>query len=287
MAERGYLVLKEIVSSFDTEQIDFVVTAQDKNVQEDYSKEIITLADENNITTIDRNSPYKVQSAYALAISWRWLIPIEPRQTRLIVLHDSLLPKYRGFAPLVSQLVEKESTLGVTAFFAAEEFDKGEIIAQQKANIHYPIKIKEAIAITARLYCNITHNLMNIITRDGQLESTPQKEEEATYSLWRDKEDYCIDWTQQATRILRFIHAVGDPYLGACAQLQGRVVRILDAELENDLKIVNRDCGKILFIEKEYPVVVCGEGLLKITSAIYDDNGKSIFPLEKFRLRFK
>ena len=51
-----------------------------------------------------------------IAAGWRWLLP---STEKLIVLHDSLLPRYRGFNPLVSQLIDKEERLGVTAVLLA------------------------------------------------------------------------------------------------------------------------------------------------------------------------
>ena len=88
---------------------------------------------------------------YQLAIGWRWLIS---GTENLIVLHDSLLPKYRGFAPLVNSLINGEQEIGVTAIWAGPEFDAGEIIFQEKAGICYPIKIQEAIEIVSGLYRN-------------------------------------------------------------------------------------------------------------------------------------
>ena len=55
----------------------------------------------------------------------------------------------------------------------------------------------------------------------------------------------------------------------------------------DDVKIENRDVGKIIFIKDGYPVIVCGKGLLKITEAVYLNDAKSIFPLKKFRIRLR
>ena len=49
------------------------------------------------------------------------------------------MPKYRGFAPLVNSLVNGEKIIGVTALFASEEYDNGDIIMQSSVDITYPI----------------------------------------------------------------------------------------------------------------------------------------------------
>ena len=286
MTEKGFGVLKEILSSFDAEIIDFIVVAGDKNVAKDFSTEILDLAHKNKLRTFKRNSNYQIKTKYAIAISWRWLITYDEDQTKLIVFHDSLLPKYRGFAPLVNQLIQKEPVLGVTAFLANKEYDKGAIVDQQKVNIRYPIKLMEAISKITPLYSDMAVSIVESILKDQDLNTTVQNEEQATYSLWRDYKDYEIDWSHNAEDIKRFIDAVGFPYLGASAKIHDRTIRIFNANVEQDLSIVNRDHGKTLFTKESYAVVVCGKGLLKITEAVYDDTKESIFPLHKFRLRF-
>ena len=286
MSEKGYSVLEEILNTFDAKIIDFIVVGTDKNVSADFSEQILSLAKKRGIKTVKRNSVYHIKTRYALAISWRWLINYDSSKTQLIILHDSLLPKYRGFAPLVNQLIQKETTIGVTAFIANKEFDKGDIIESKKITISYPIKIQEAILKITTLYKDLVFNILKRIEEENELATSPQNEANATYSLWRDEQDYKINWSQSASEIKRFIDAVGFPYLGASTKLQGRIIRILDVEIEQDLVIINRDYGKILFMKENRPVVVCGQGMLQIKEAVYDDNKKSIFPLQKFRLRF-
>ena len=84
-----------------------------------------------------------------IVAGWRWLLP---STEKLIVLHDSLLPRYRGFNPLVSQLIDKEERLGVTAFFASDRYDCGDIINQPSIKVSYPLKINEAIERVCNCY---------------------------------------------------------------------------------------------------------------------------------------
>ena len=114
---------------------------------------------------------------------------------------------------------------------------------------------------------------------------SPQEEKDATYSLWRDEEDYRIDWNDDAQNIEHFISCVGIPYRGASASLNGAIVRILKAQARKDVKIENRSPGKVIFLELNYPIVVCGTGLLMLTDAIGED-GQSALPLKYFRSKF-
>lgn len=285
MSEKGYSSLKGIIENFDATIIDYIVYAKDKNVKEDYADEIKNLAHVNNIKVYEKSEDYVIKSKYIIAISWRWLIPINLENT-LITLHDSLLPKYRGFAPLVNQLINKEPYIGVTAIISDVEYDKGEIISQSKTKVSYPIKIKDAIAKVCDLYVDVLNKVIKHATENESLQTTPQDESEATYSLWRDEEDYKIDWNKSSSEIRNFIFSLGFPYKGASTYILNRKIRIHDAIELNDLVVVNRDVGKVIFMENSYPVIVCGSGLLKITEATYDEGGESIFPLKKFRLKF-
>ncbi len=65
------------------------------------------------------------------------------------------------------------------------------------------------------------------------------------------------------------------------------MVVIKESEIVKDVIIENRHIGKILFFTDGFPVIVCGKGLLKITEANFEHDGKSIFPLNKFRVRFR
>ena len=113
MNEKGFYTLNKFIKKFTSSNIDYIVSSIDKNMKKDYFKEIKQLCKKYKITFFDRNSDYfkkeKKFAGYKFAIGWRWIIQ---NSTNLIVFHDSLLPKYRGFAPLVNSLVSNENRGG-------------------------------------------------------------------------------------------------------------------------------------------------------------------------------
>ena len=116
--------------------------------------------------------------------------------------------------------------------------------------------------------------------------SIPQNEADATYSLWRDEEDYHIDWKSSADDIQQFVYSVGYPFKGAYTILDGEKIRVLDCKPLADVIVENRISGKLIFLDNGFPIIVCGKGLLKILSA-ENEEGQSILPLQKFRARFE
>ncbi|MBU5673838.1 methionyl-tRNA formyltransferase [Paenibacillus brevis] len=286
MNKKGYLILENFINRYGIDPIDVIIISRDPNVQKDYYLEIRDLCLKNGVRVLDRleidNSLFENQIAFA--IGWRWIIN---NVNQLIVFHDSLLPRYRGFAPLVNALINKEIQIGVTALFATTDYDKGDIIAQESLTISYPIKIEDAIAKIADLYILLVNKITCDILEEKAIVGVPQNEKEASYSLWRDEQDYLIDWSMESEYIQRFIDATGFPYKGAATFLNGKKVRIVESIPIQDVLIENRTPGKVIFFENKNPIVVCGKGLLKIQSIIDDETGKELLPLNKFRIRFE
>ncbi|OGX91094.1 methionyl-tRNA formyltransferase [Hymenobacter coccineus] len=282
MTEKGYRVLQHIVAHLDKTAVALVVGAPDAHVANDYFAEIQALCAQENIPFQRRVAGRPPAASQALAVSWRWLIT---GIDRLIVLHDSLLPQYRGFAPLVACLLNGEPEIGVTALYATTEFDQGPVLAQVARPVQYPITIARAVALAVECYLELTAQLWPGLCAGSLPPGTPQLEAAATYSLWRDEADYRIDWHRDSAYLRRFVDALGAPYRGASTLLGGQLHRVLAAEAEPDVVIENRAPGKVLFVRAGEPVVVCGTGLLRLT-ALRTDAGADALPLRQFRSRF-
>lgn len=286
MTKKGFEVLKHIIK-IRSNIIDFVVIGSDSRVEDDYSKQIIELARNSNIKFFMRNEEPPVDNnKYIFSISWRWMInhPMD----KLVIFHDSLLPKYRGFAPLVNMLINGETQIGVSAIFGASEYDRGNMISQQSLKIEYPITISEAIELNNQNYVALVEELILKILNKDRLHGVPQNENEATYSIWRGDYDYRIDWNKSSEEIKRFIDALGYPYLGALTSTsQGEEIRIFEADVVDDVYCELRHAGKVIFVNDGLPTVICGKGLLRINKAQYSCSDKEAFlPLKSFRTEF-
>lgn len=283
MTAKGLAVLQALRDNAMLGCLSHVVVAGDGNTINDYREEIASLADQLGLPVYERAQVLPAVS-HVIAVSWRWLIKPSPGQA-IIVLHDSILPRYRGFAPLVSALVNGDNKIGVTALLASEHYDDGPILGQETISIEYPVKIGHVIEQLKPLYGALVTNVACKLM-DGSLIGTKQNEAEATYSLWRDEQDYFIDWSWDAPRIQRFVDALGFPYKGAATLLDSHVCRIGDCVALPDVAIENRDIGKVIFVQNGAPIVVCGAGLLKILVMTNDETRETALPLARFRTRF-
>lgn len=289
MSEKGLSVLLEVVQHFPSDEIR-VFIGQDKNVIDDFSDEIAKACllhgvDYQIYSPKETILPDNLED-YIVTISWRWMV--ECKKAKLIVFHDSLLPKYRGFNPLVSMLINGEQEIGVTALHGADNYDVGDVIYQQSVPVHYPIKISVAIRELCKVYASLAGMICLDMKRNRVLPRHPQIEKEASYSLWRDRDDYYIDWHDEASTIRRTVDALGEPYMGAKTKTSvGLVVKINDCIEINDVKIENRKPGKIIFWDDEGPTIVCGRGLLKLIKYHIDAEGNKTKDKNlNFRTRF-
>lgn len=281
LGEKGFIALKSLCEK-DYILINKIIIGKDKDVLNDYSIQIEGFCEKNNLSYIISNKPTSDNNViYSIAIGWRWILKLN---SKLIVFHDSLLPKLRGFNPLVTSLINGDIEIGLSVLFGSENFDTGDLVIQKKVEIEYPIKIKKAIEIVGDLYGKALIELFAKIN-DNKLFSTKQDESFATYSLWRDEIDYKIDWSQSSIFIKRFIDSVGDPYKGALTFIGDEKVIVKDATVvDKDVVIENRTPGKVLFKNNNKFIIVCGKGLLCIEN-FYDSFGNNI-DLKNFRIRF-
>lgn len=278
---KGLAAARAVLASGPT-GIRCAVIARDQGLVDDPADEIARVLGRAGIPTRENMPPNTGQVA-ALAIGWRRLIHADYEY--VFVVHDSLLPHLRGWNPLVTALVSGDRSIGATLFLADGGMDTGPIISQALIPIEVPARYSKALDLVCDCISNLVVDLLAQLP-SGDVVANPQIESDATYSLWRDEDDYLIDWNSDAERIQRHIFAVGHPYRGAKSFLAGEGVRILDAEVwSTDLSVSNRQPGKIFSVERGHPLVICGQGLILLTDVI-DAHGTSLLPITKLRQRF-
>jgi methionyl-tRNA formyltransferase len=268
--------------------VDLVVSYPTKGLQHDAYAEIQSISRIRGYRLVERENVYPEDYASAdlvLFFGWQWMLKEFDR--RFLIFHDSLLPKLRGFNPTVTALIIGEIEIGVTAFAPiggdAPVADFGPICGQEKISIQYPATIRTVYEQLGLAYCRLADRVIHAASL-GPLSFSEQDAKNATYSLWRNDDDYQIDWALSAEQIRRFVDAVGWPYMGAKSVLQGREIRIDRVEPCRDLAFANRSPGKIWSLAGGIPEVVCGSGMLRIVEAREKDGSPVKFT--SLRARF-
>ena len=174
-------------------------------------------------------------------------------------MHGSLLPKYRGRAPINWAVLHGEPRIGMTLHRMVKRADAGAIVDQEGVAISPQDTAEQAfreVMPCARtiLFRQINHLLAGTATE------TPQDESEATYFGGRKPEDGRIDWTRSSTEIFNLIRAVADPYPGAFTDFGGARLMVWWAESAPGR---SGKPGEILSLD---PLVVAtGDGALHLT----------------------
>ncbi len=173
------------------------------------------------------------QPDFGLAIGWYYMIPRSVRDKfprSVIGIHASLLPKYRGGAPLVWAMIKGETKTGVTLFYLDDGVDTGNIIAQKEIDIGRDDTIKILYDKAVQASIDLVREFIPLI-RSGIAPRIPQDHAVATQFPQRRPEDGLIDWSRGAEEIRNFIRAQTKPYPGAFTIIGGKKIIIWEADV--------------------------------------------------------
>jgi methionyl-tRNA formyltransferase len=161
-----------------------------------------------------------------VVVAYGALIPEELLDRALwLNVHPSLLPRWRGAAPVERAIMAGDRETGVTIHRTTAELDAGPLAAQQS----FPIEPEDdAGAIYARA-APIAAELLEDVLADPSF--TPQPEEGATYADKITAPDRAIDWSHPAEEVVNRVRALS-PHIGARAELEGRPVIVWRARLD-------------------------------------------------------
>lgn len=182
-------------------------------------------------------------------------------------LHGSLLPKYRGRAPLNWVLVNGETETGVTLHRMVKRADAGDIVAQQRVAID---EQDNALTLHRKLVACATQLLEGALpaVKRGDIVTTPQNECEATVVGRRTPEDGRIKWEQPAHTVNNLVRAVTYPWPGAFA-FAGTVKFVVWKSRVHSTEYQAKP-GTVLSVEPF--LIACAEGALEVVTG-QSDNG--------------
>jgi methionyl-tRNA formyltransferase len=183
----------------------------------------------------------------------RSVIELPPRRT--VNVHASLLPRYRGAAPIQWAIVRGETETGVTTMLIDEGLDTGPTLLAR----HTPIGGDESAGeLEGRLASLGAEVLIETLDRFDELKPEPQDDSKATLAPLIKKEDGALDWRLDALSLARLVRGF-HPWPGATASLGGRSLKILRARPASGSA---GEPGTLIGWDGEGMVVACGEGSL-------------------------
>ncbi|MEG1987687.1 MAG: methionyl-tRNA formyltransferase [Oscillibacter sp.] len=188
-----------------------------------------------------------------------------------INVHSSLLPKYRGAAPINWAILDGETETGVSIMYMAKELDAGDVILQKVT----PIDPEEdAPALTARLAALGAEALSEAVSalRAGSATRTQQDESRQTYAAMLSRELSPIDWTRSSLSIHNQVRGLL-PWPCATAELDGKRFKIFKTVPGQETNAVP---GSVLSAGKAGIELACGDGRSLLIMELQAEGGKRL-----------
>ena len=201
-----------------------------------------------------------VVAAYGLILP-QWVLDL-PR-LGCFNIHASLLPRWRGAAPIHRAIEAGDTETGITVMQMDAGLDTGDMLLVGKLAIT-PADTTGSLhdklaALGGRLMVETLE-----LAASGGLRPVRQPEAGVSYAHKIDKQEATVDWSLSAEAIGRRIRAF-DPFPGSCSWLGGEVIKLWSYEIDSCLRPPNEDCGMILSANAAGVQVACGQGVLRLT----------------------
>lgn len=177
-----------------------------------------------------------------------------------INLHASLLPKYRGSAPIHWAIINGEKKTGVTTIYMNERMDAGDMILQKEVDILPDCTAGELHDKLAVVGSSVLVNTLDLIF-SAKAPRIPQEHEKATYAPMIHREHERIDWKKESWQVKNHIRGM-NPWPGAFTNLNDKVLKIWNAKTVD----IDADArpGTVLHLDNNGIIVKTGSGCISV-----------------------
>jgi methionyl-tRNA formyltransferase len=176
-----------------------------------------------------------------------------------INVHGSLLPKYRGPAPIQWCIINGESTTGITTMYTDIGVDTGDMILKEETPILPEETAEELYARLSVMGGGVLVDTLELI-KEGKAPRTPQNEAEASHYPMLKKQHGRIDFTKTSVQIKNLVRGV-NPWPGAYGSIDGSVIKIWKVAIAPDMP---GEAGQIFISPKQGIAVKTGDGCIAI-----------------------
>ena len=175
-----------------------------------------------------------------------------------INVHASLLPKYRGAAPINKAIIDGETETGITTMYMDVGLDTGDMLVKKTLSIGPEETAGELHDRLASLGRETMEETLRQLCA-GTLQREVQDDEQSTYASMMKKEDGRIDWNRSAQEIHNHVRGL-DPWPGAYTTLNGELLKLAKTSPESAAGLP----GSVIAADKSGVCVACGSGSLRI-----------------------
>jgi methionyl-tRNA formyltransferase len=174
-------------------------------------------------------------------------------------LHFSLLPRWRGAAPVQRAILAGDGRTGVTVMLMEAGLDTGPLLARRTEPIRDD---DDAGSLGDRLASSGAELLVETLPRLGEIEPQPQDDDAATFAPKLTAADRAIDWSEPAASIGRRVRALA-PFPGATTRLRERALQVIRAEVVDDPPAGDTAPGTVVSVDSAGFAIAAGEGSIR------------------------
>ncbi len=186
-----------------------------------------------------------------------------------INVHGSLLPAYRGAAPINWAVINGEKKTGITTMFTDVGIDTGDMLLKKELEINPDMTVGELHDKMAVLGAEVLKETL-IELKKGTLKRIPQQDSESTYAPMINKELGLIDWNKTAQQVHNLVRGT-DPWPGAYTFLNGNRMRVWKTSLTNE-KSDSHNIGQIIEVSDDGILVKCSDEYILIREIQFDSS---------------
>ncbi|AUX44735.1 methionyl-tRNA formyltransferase [Sorangium cellulosum] len=204
----------------------------------------------------------------ALVIAYGRILPkavLDAPRRGCMNLHASILPRYRGAAPITWAIVGGEAETGISLMQMDEGMDTGPVYTVQRTPIGPDMTADElAVELGALAARVVREDLRRAV--DGALEAAPQDHAAATHAPLLKKEDGRIRWDRSAREVHDHIRGMTS-WPGAFTTIQGKALKVLSTHVEGEASRGEAPPGTVVMASRDVVIVACGTGAIQIVRA--------------------
>lgn len=221
----------------------------------------VRIRDEENVAKLA-----KLDIDFMVVVAFGQILPksiLDMPKYGCINVHSSLLPTYRGAAPIQWTIINGESKTGITTMFMDEGIDTGDILLQEETPIYDDETGGSLHDRLADMGAKLLIKTLDGV-KDGSIKRIKQDDSKSNYVGMLNKNMGKMDFTKSAIELERLVRGL-NPWPSAYTSLNDKMFKIWEAKaIEDDSKYEEAKVGTIVLINKTTIVVKTGKGLLEL-----------------------
>ncbi|MBR2387751.1 MAG: methionyl-tRNA formyltransferase [Clostridia bacterium] len=188
-----------------------------------------------------------------------------------INVHGSLLPEYRGAAPMQRAIIDGKSETGVTIMYMEKGLDTGDMLLVEKCNIEDSDNFEDIHDRLSEIGAKALVKVVDSLKR-GTAVRVPQDSSRATYAAKIEKSDCAVDFSRSAREVHNLIRGLSPIPLSFTRTPDGRLLKILETRIFDEDKLLGK-AGEVISVGDDI-CVACGKGAVSLLRVLPEGKGR-------------